>query len=201
MKLLHALILLNLLSVSLVQGSQCNCGKPVKKIRNFRISHGVTADTERYPWIVYLEIRLSKGFSLCTSSLLDHRHVLTAAHCILQPEDVSKKPDRLSVYVGNDKTNPMKVARTYIHKSYKIGGAGSGSDIAVLRLKQSRPDLTPVCLPSNPWDRYIGHRAVAVGFGVDENDNLTEKLMKVPVKILSNKQCNIQRWWNNNLKG
>ena len=50
-------------------------------------------------------------------------------------------------------------------------------------------------------DRYIGHRAVAAGFGVDENDNLAEKLMKVPVKILSNKQCNIRGWWNNNLKG
>ena len=156
MKLVHALILLTLLSVAqwvCIHGSQCNCGKPIKKIRNFRISHGVAADTERFPWIVNLEIRLSKGFSLCTSSLLDHRHVLTAAHCILQPEDVSKKPDRLSVYLGNDKTNAMKVARTYIHKSYKIGGAGSGSDIALLRLKHSRADLIPVCLPFNPWNR------------------------------------------------
>ena len=163
MKLVHALILLNLLSVAQwVQGSQCNCGKPINKIESFRISHGVAADTERFPWIVYLEIRLSKGFSLCTSSLLDHRHVLTAAHCILQPEDVSKKPERLSVYVGNDKTNPMKVARTYIHKSYKIGGAGSGSDIAVLKLEHSQTNLTPVCLPSNPWNRRRLHCPISV---------------------------------------
>ena len=90
----------------------------------------------------------------------------------------------------------MKVESFEIHDSFKMkNGAIIGHDIAVLNLKRRpiRPypdDVIPICLPSNPSEKYSHQRAVAAGFGMDEDKKLQkDQLMHTNVTILPNSDC------------
>ena len=128
-------------------------------------------------------------------------HVLTAAHCVRDNErDLDLSPGSIKVYLGNDWRKPMDVAKIYIHESWKSAfkkysyfAVFLSHDIAVMRLKHPRSDLTPICLPSNPRDKYVGQTAVAAGFGHNEYGRPTNRLMKTSVKIVSIKQCNYKK--------
>ena len=123
---------------------------------------------------------------------MDPESILTAGHCI--PATLST--DRISVHLGNERNNPMKVESFEIHESFKMkNGALLGHDIAVLKLKRRpiRPypdDVIPICLPSNPSEKYSHQRAVAAGFGMDEDKKLQkDQLMHTNVTILPNSDC------------
>ena len=125
---------------------------------------------------------------MCTGSFLDRESVLTAGHCI----PATLPPGRISVHVGNDRSKLIKVESFEIHESFKMkNGALLGHDIAVLKLKRPYPDdVIPICLPSNPLEKYDHQRAVAAGFGLDEHMKLQKnQLMHTNVIILPNSDC------------
>ena len=170
----------------------CKCGKSKKT----RIAHGEVADTDKLPWIVYILVTKTvsgvyAGYG-CTGALVDEQHVLTAAHCMPSlPKE--QRPDNVHVYLGNDyweSKNTLKVSKYYVHESYDFSCEVEcqGIDIAVLRLAHPLKDVNPVCLPSNP-SSFVGHKALAAGFGEDENGKYPKKLMMTSVTIVSNEQC------------
>ena len=187
----------------------CNCGKAKKSARSVRdsdvehhISHGGFADPDQYPWIVRLQTRKpGGGYGICTGAVIDHMHVLTAAHCVRDNlRDLDLSPESIKIYLGNDWRKPMDVAKIYIHESWKSAfkkysefAVFLSHDIAVMRLKHPRTDLTPICLPSNPRDKYVGQTAVAAGFGLNEYDQFPNRLMKTSVKIVFIVTSTIQR--------
>jgi hypothetical protein len=67
------------------KSKRCNCGR---KIRLNKILNGHTARPHEYPWQVYLKIHFpfqSKNqISGCGGSLISRKHILSAAHCVLQ---------------------------------------------------------------------------------------------------------------------
>ena len=149
-----------------------------------------------------LKTKKPGGYGRCTGAVIDNMHVLTAAHCV---QDVQRgfadlSPGSIKVYLGNDWRNPMDVAEIYIHESWKYAvkkysqfAVYFSHDIAIMRLKHPRTDLTPICLPSNPSNKYVGQTAVAAGFGKNEFGHLPYRLMKTFVKIVSIKQCNYKK--------
>ena len=181
----------------------CTCGRARKSDIDAHISHGEVADPDKYPWIVWLLFRInSTQASVCTGSFLDPESILTAAHCI----PATLPPGRISVHLGNERNNPMKVESFEIHESFKMkNGAIIGHDIAVLKLKRRpiRPypdDVIPICLPSNPSNKYVHQRAVAAGFGMDQHNKLhRDQLMHTNVTIISNTYCSAL-WTEETLK-
>ena len=172
----------------------CKCGKSKKT----RIAHGEVADTDRLPWIVYILVTKTvsgvyAGYG-CTGALVDDQHVLTAAHCLPSLPEERNTPDNVRVYLGNDywgsNKNTLKVSKYYVHESYDFSCEVEcqGIDIAVLRLAHPLKDVNAVCLPSNP-SSFVGHKALAAGFGEDANGKYPKKLMMTPVTIVSNEQC------------
>ena len=53
----------------------------LKIICNFRVTNGQNADVGEWPWIAAL---LMNGRQFCGASLIDDKHILTAAHCVAQ---------------------------------------------------------------------------------------------------------------------
>lgn len=45
-----------------------------------RIVGGIDAEEREFPWTVYLEETIT--LRLCAGSIIDRRHVVTAAHCV-----------------------------------------------------------------------------------------------------------------------
>ena len=172
----------------------CKCGKSKKT----RIAHGEVADTDKLPWIVYILVTKTvagvyAGYG-CTGALVDDQHVLTAAHCMPSLPEERNTPDNVRVYLGNDywgsNKNTLKVSKYYVHESYDFSCEVEcqGIDIAVLKLTHPLKDVNAVCLPSNP-SSFVGHKALAAGFGEDENGKYPKKLMMTSVTIVSNEQC------------
>ena len=129
----------------------------------------------------------------CTGALADDQHVLTAAHCLPSLPEEQNSPDKVSVYLGNDfwgSKNTLKVSKYYVHESYDFSCKFKceSVDIAVLRLTHPLKDVNAVCLPSNPLS-FVGRKALAAGFGMDENGKHPKKLMMTHVTIISNDQC------------
>ena len=167
----------------------CKCGKSKKT----RIAHGEVADPDKYPWIVYIRVPKKGGAYRCTGALVDDQHVLTAAHCLPSLPEEQNRPDKVSVYLGNDfweSKNTLKVSKYYVHESYDFSCEVEcqGIDIAVLRLTHPLKDVNAVCLPSN-LSSFVGRKALAAGFGEDENGKYPKKLKMTSVTIVSNEQC------------
>ena len=146
------------------------------------------ADPDKYPWIVYIRVPKKGGAYRCTGALVDDQHVLTAAHCM--PKEEQYRPDKVHVYLGNDfweSRNTLTVSQYFVHEYYDFDFE-DGIDIAVLRLTHPLKNVNAVCLTSNP-SSFVGRKALAAGFGMDENGKHPKKLMMTHVTIISNDQC------------
>ena len=74
------------------------------------IAHGVKAETEKYPWIVKISMPKNK---ICTGAIVDHQHVLSAAHCFHEKEkdstqNVMRKAEGLKSKCTSESTRPIQ---------------------------------------------------------------------------------------------
>uniref|UniRef100_A0A2H1W881 SFRICE_013123 n=1 Tax=Spodoptera frugiperda TaxID=7108 RepID=A0A2H1W881_SPOFR len=111
------------------------------------------------PWLVYIEYWRGdhRTFVRCAATLVDSRHIITAAHCIRTPKftrlvarlgeyDLSKVEDCVDG-VCADKIVRIDVEKIIVHPGYD----GKSHDIAVLKLAEDAPYtdfIRPICLPA-----------------------------------------------------
>ena len=123
------------------------CGRPEITPFAQRIVGGSEAIPNSWPWLVSL--RVNDHF--CGGSLIDARHVLTAAHCV-----VGAYPGSLRIVAGlhhrlntnTGRTQIIGVQRIFIHEQYN--GQTLAHDIAILRLCQPvqlNRYVNLICLP------------------------------------------------------
>lgn len=128
----------------------------------------------------------------CGGSLIDSTHVLTAAHCCLEPESASW------VYLGSHYSHGeydgqlVRVKRRVIHPLYDLDFENS-HDIAILELEEPADPWIPFIALSNPkeGDEDPGKRAMIAGWGATfEFDFFASDVKRVAtVPILPNPLC------------
>ncbi|XP_018013353.1 chymotrypsin-like elastase family member 2A [Hyalella azteca] len=182
-----------------------NCGvSEVTASGNFttRIVGGHDALPGEFPWQTYIISKISdEMYDLCGGSIINSRHVLTAAHCFKKH---SWSPLRFVAVVAGlhslDDFNDTYVqkapaAKIILHPEYKFAPHVQ-NDIAIIRLARDikiTSRATPVCLAA-PDTIYDNRESVVTGFGVTALTNngkpdLAHVLKKAAVTIVQGWEC------------
>jgi secreted trypsin-like serine protease len=142
------------------------CGRPAVKPLRTRIVGGQEAVPHSWPWLVSLQYY---GGHFCGGTLIDEYHVVTAAHCLQDPNMfnagftvVAGLHTRSEPFTG--RTQHKQVARIFNHEAYNE--RTFENDIAVLRLASPvtlNEYVNVACLPGT--DPELHGNAIIAGWG------------------------------------
>ncbi|PIO41130.1 hypothetical protein AB205_0216790 [Aquarana catesbeiana] len=142
------------------------CGSPLV---SSRIVGGTDSLDGKWPWQVAVIDKESSGTYLCGGSLISPEWVMTAAHCIHKPIQVSNYKVYLGMYqlnVISPHTVVANVRKIIVNSNYIIEG-GPG-DITLLQLATPvtyTQYIKPICLPSSNTTFPCGTECWVTGWG------------------------------------
>nr|NP_001138002.1 melanization protease 1, isoform C [Drosophila melanogaster]AAN13300.2 melanization protease 1, isoform C [Drosophila melanogaster] len=188
-----------------------NCGE------NFgdRVVGGNETTKREFPWMALIEYTKPgnvKGHH-CGGSLINHRYVLTAAHCVsaipsdweltgvrLGEWDASTNPDCTVGKNGRRDCNEpyvdYPVEERIPHPQYPGNSRDQLNDIALLRLRdevQYSDFILPVCLPtlaSQHNNIFLGRKVVVAGWGRTETNFTSNIKLKAELDTVPTSECN-----------
>jgi len=160
-----------------------------------RVTDGLPSDQGEWPWIAAL---MNNGRQFCGGSLIDSKHILTAAHCVahMSRYDVANLKVRLGEWKikqrGETELFETKAARVVRHKEFTQQTLHK--DVAIITMEEEVPasmagHIRPVCMASGS-DTYAGRTATVTGWGsIKENGPQPDTLLEMTVKIWDNAKC------------
>ncbi|XP_021937384.1 coagulation factor XI-like [Zootermopsis nevadensis] len=125
-----------------------DCG--VELVPQGRIVGGEDADGYRLPWYALLHPPEDKTTPICSGTLIDSHHVITAAHCfVLMKGDnnTSKFSVTLGIYnrcMNESTQQTFMVSSVVLNPNFTT--STDSYDIAIITLNQTT-NYTPICLP------------------------------------------------------
>lgn len=179
-----------------------------------RIINGVESRPNGWPWLVSIGVRYRGPTGLwqnrthiCGGTLIEHSHVLTAAHCLEQKIDdryvpfTSTNPTLESFFVLRIGIHDIRLVRSdelygarriFVHERFI--SSTFENDIAIIRL--DRPvaitdHTSPICLPSN--NISPGAQVTVAGWGtVAETSRVHSNVLRqANVNILPATNCRV----------
>ncbi|XP_054450570.1 putative serine protease 45 [Pteronotus mesoamericanus] len=150
--------------------------------------------TRHWPWEVSLQLEREH---VCGGALIDHKWVVTAAHCIQGTKEYS-------VTLGTSQLKPsdprkaisIPVSDIILHPKY-WGRIFLMGDLALLRLHTPvffSKYVQPICLPEPTYNLKVGTQCWVTGWGQAKqrfsvNSTLAPELQEAEVFIMDNKRC------------
>jgi len=158
-----------------------------------RIVNGNVAIQHEYPFMAVL---LNRNRQFCGGSLIDSKHILTAAHCVAHMSKYDVQNLRVRLGDHNIKTSSdanhveKRVKRVIRHKGFS--SSTLWNDVAILTLDEevsSNQNIQPICL-AHGTSNYVGNVVTVAGWGtLKEKGKQPDVLMKVDVKVWENTRC------------
>lgn len=186
----------------LVQGA---CGKPLlanpgdaTNQEGSKIVRGNDAKIGAHPWQVLLK-HLKTDDAFCGGSLINHRWVLTAAHCFKQysRHDVRVVLGKYSLITRDDNEITLSIKKLVIHPDFD--NRTLNNDIALLELRaaiQYSARFSPICLGDAQFIEQMVFRSPTPVFGfasgwgrVNIKGPRPENLQEVRLPVLSKQVC------------
>lgn len=167
-----------------------------------RVVGGDDSNDGDWPWMV----SVFAGDFFCGGSLIDEDTVMTAAHCLHDENNDEIDASDIFVVVDEydleqiDTRDFSPISRTYIHSGYDPEPGVSSNDIALLRLRRSETDVTPVerlsasfttAAIAAQFDVTILGWGSTVGYDVGESviPNYPDILQEATLPLKTNSQC------------
>jgi hypothetical protein len=139
---------------------------------------GAPIGVQDAPWAVLVEVNVGSSRDICTGSIVDAAHVLTAAHCLFGGGGARVPPAAVSVRAGvsnfaapraSDREQDRAVGAYRVHPGYVWTGRPAPDDVAVLSLSSplrlGGPAVEAVALPRGGSPFPAGAAVGLAGFG------------------------------------
>nr|QHB21591.1 venom S1 protease with CUB domain 15 [Platymeris rhadamanthus] len=186
------------------KGTTCDCGRANKPPS--RVTHGKEVRENEFPWMVLLQTYYPFGNGRyimfnCGGSIITHRHVLTAAHCVVFKENgeiAAPENVRMRLAEHDQKTatgNEKEIVgeKLFIHDKYL---KQQTHDIAVIFTKENIEYsllIGPVCL--SPVELPIHNRRIQImGWGQTETGKSSDVLLKSRALVIDRLICAMAEW-------
>ncbi|CAG9785716.1 unnamed protein product [Diatraea saccharalis] len=173
-----------------------------------KIFGGQITELDEFPWMALLGYRKSDGRRTyqCGGVLINHRYVLTAAHCItgaVETEVGTLVTVRLGEYdtqseidcsdgVCADPPQEIAVHRTFPHQGYADRNKNKKDDIGIVRLaKRARYTyyVKPICLPDLNTRVGPGFDVYVAGWGKTLKGSSSPVKLKLVLPIFDKNEC------------
>ncbi|XP_055603931.1 serine protease 53-like [Uranotaenia lowii] len=174
------------------------CGIP-KPFGEQYIHRGWVAELGQWPWHVAMfhEEKGSWEYK-CGGTLIDQRHVLTAAHCVVLPNGKPMDAGRIRLEFGQhelyrypDQVQARNISEVHVHQEY----SRNRNDIALLVLDKAvrySEFVIPICLEDarrGLQGDLVGDRGWVPGWGGHENGSTSLTLFTARMPVVSNTDC------------
>ncbi|KAK9499756.1 hypothetical protein O3M35_002732 [Rhynocoris fuscipes] len=181
--------------------TSCNCGR--RYLSPARITNGKETKENEFPWMVLLNMYTHLGgglmsMSYCGGSVITQRHVLTAAHCvvdkntrkILEPQNVYVKLAEHHSRISSGKEKEVRGKEIFVHEKYLQRGT---HDIAVIFTDQTieyNDFIGPICL-TREHTPIFNKKITIMGWGQTETGRGSDVLLKSKATVIDNLLCDI----------
>jgi secreted trypsin-like serine protease len=149
-----------------------------------RIIGGEDAEREGFPHLVYLSN--DEGSLVCTGTLVSQQVVLTSSHC-QWGHMTTAQVGRWNVTNEMEIHETRKISETHVHPDWDYKTLTN--DILLLELDAPVEGIPVAKLHKGELSLPEGAPVMAVGYGVDANDKLTDILQVVELEYVSNDVC------------
>ncbi|XP_061394277.1 serine protease easter-like [Musca vetustissima] len=183
-----------------------------------RIYGGNVTEIDEFPWMALIQYKKApKDYVFfCGGSLINSHYILTAAHCIANPKipiewqlfaarlgewDLREDPDCIEDIRGRRSCIAphidIRIDYAIVHPLYRPTSPSQLNDIALVRLRQSVPNvmhIIPICLPISEELRtklYTSYETEVAGWGVTENGTISSVKLRIRPKVQNIEVCEI----------
>ncbi|XP_065303344.2 trypsin alpha-4-like isoform X2 [Dermacentor albipictus] len=152
---------------------------------DYRIVNGLVADIERFPWVVFLQVRYRTVLTRCAGSILTARHILTAGHCTLWTNG-QKATSIVMLYGASKFSAGTKVVVKHYYRHQEFDFQTFKNDLAVLLLEtpiKLGPKARTICLPRSPAN-LVGETVVVAGWGVTSENGTGSPMLRYTTQVV-----------------
>lgn len=170
-----------------------NCGHTSIAAR--RVVGGTEAGFGSFPWMALIR----GGSTRCGGALIRPSWVITAGHCIKNPDWPSKYRVYLGEYRLYSNSEPLPrqkyfVSKIAMHPNYEFTPQADRYDVALLKLDRPAtlmPHVSPICLPSPLFPVGPDRQSIVAGWGAMHSDSKRRPkvLQAVDVMTIENNEC------------
>ncbi len=149
---------------------------------------GEPASQQEFPWVVYIDTR--RGF--CSGALIRTTWVLTAAHCVVEPDGSVHAPYAIERGYPSEFEQNTAIGQVLVHPEYDFRGAGFKYDAALVELLRPFDRSSTVEVLSRAEDAEHVRSGIAVagmGWGRKENDEWSDDLRHVGLTLWRAEDC------------